>query len=591
VKLPPVDPGLAAEVVGGLPRRLRARLDGVVAQAGDWPVEAGPPLRVCLPGGTVTLNVDAGGRVAGSGAAVCDCLLAPRCIHLAAVLTAAPIAAADQDAGTAPSAQAAPPAGAEPLSERGRQAVTLAWRALAELVAGGAGHCTAVDQADLLRAVHLARTESLHLLASALTRVAESLRALRAGDPDYTRAGLAGDLRRALLAAARLHAGGPVTPELRGQARRDYQPVGSLDLAGLLCEPVLTATGYAGVATLLVGGDGRLWSLGSVTPGERDLVRRAYASSAGIGAVSTSHRRLARGGLMIGGATASHDGRLGSPASAQAVDRPGRRWDQDPLAALWAVPLVEQVRRALAAREGGSAAWAGDDLLFLDAQVAGSQGDALLLATPDGATVRATAGQAATTLGARDDLRLLALHRGLPLRVVARLGGGPRAAELLAVGEPPGGPDEATAGRLRLPDDWWGRAFLGLDRLTSSLVRPGSGGAPRPPAVIDEPSPEAPGDRLARWLGRVAVHGRGVLTGADATITADAARLRRAGAPHGAELLEALALAARAGTRRFDGSIVARADPLADAWLRLAVYTDAARRHVAAASWELGSTS
>ncbi|WP_449066508.1 SWIM zinc finger family protein, partial [Planomonospora algeriensis] len=96
-RLPPVEPDLVAEAVGGLTSRLRKRLDEAVERCAALPVASGGGA-VSVGWGedaVVTLSPGPSGVVAGSGAARCSCLLAPRCLHLAAVLSACPVADAD----------------------------------------------------------------------------------------------------------------------------------------------------------------------------------------------------------------------------------------------------------------------------------------------------------------------------------------------------------------------------------------------------------------------------------------------------------------------------------------------------------------
>ncbi|MFF0444968.1 hypothetical protein ACFYT4_00855 [Streptomyces sp. NPDC004609] len=91
--LPPVAAEVAAGALDLLPARLRKRVDGALAKVPGWPVEATPDgARIGVDGETaVTLKVT-GGIVARADDAVCDCLLAPACLHRAAVLSSAPLA-------------------------------------------------------------------------------------------------------------------------------------------------------------------------------------------------------------------------------------------------------------------------------------------------------------------------------------------------------------------------------------------------------------------------------------------------------------------------------------------------------------------
>ncbi|MGW1980547.1 hypothetical protein [Streptomyces sp. NPDC001889] len=91
--LPPVAADVAAGALDLLPARLRKRVDAAVAKMAGRPVEG-------VPGG-VRVRVDeeswvmlrvSGGVVVAEGDAVCGCLLAPACLHRAAILAACPVA-------------------------------------------------------------------------------------------------------------------------------------------------------------------------------------------------------------------------------------------------------------------------------------------------------------------------------------------------------------------------------------------------------------------------------------------------------------------------------------------------------------------
>ncbi|WP_217142365.1 SWIM zinc finger family protein [Streptomyces sp. AC627_RSS907] len=92
--LPPVAPEVFASVVAGLTTRLRGRLDAAVGALAATPVVATEDgtFRVrCGEDAWVTLTPDPSGTVTDPGQARCTCLLAPRCLHRAAVLGACPV--------------------------------------------------------------------------------------------------------------------------------------------------------------------------------------------------------------------------------------------------------------------------------------------------------------------------------------------------------------------------------------------------------------------------------------------------------------------------------------------------------------------
>ncbi|MGW7126635.1 hypothetical protein ACWGG3_41360, partial [Streptomyces sp. NPDC054901] len=94
VPLPPVAPEVLAQAVEDLSARLRKKLDAAVAGCAAA-ARPGPEGSVTVRFGedaVVTLRPGASGVVTEAAQAVCGCLLAPRCLHRAAVLGAAPLA-------------------------------------------------------------------------------------------------------------------------------------------------------------------------------------------------------------------------------------------------------------------------------------------------------------------------------------------------------------------------------------------------------------------------------------------------------------------------------------------------------------------
>ncbi|MFK0233942.1 hypothetical protein [Streptomyces vinaceus] len=92
--LPPVAPEVLAEAVENLTARLRKKLDAAIegCAAGARPGEAGGVTVRFGEDALVTLRPGPGGAVTTAEQATCTCLLAPRCLHRAAVLGAAPLA-------------------------------------------------------------------------------------------------------------------------------------------------------------------------------------------------------------------------------------------------------------------------------------------------------------------------------------------------------------------------------------------------------------------------------------------------------------------------------------------------------------------
>ncbi|MFD4940797.1 hypothetical protein ACFWM4_40575, partial [Streptomyces virginiae] len=295
-ELPPVAPEVLAEAVENLTARLRKKLDAATEGCAAGAVlEADGTVTLRFgEDALVTLRPGPAGTITTADQATCGCLLAPRCLHRAAALGAAPLAdtppepAAEPEPGpsAAPTAAAADPAGStEPaasavpagpvgatvpatpaLTAAQLRAAGALWHVAAEALAAGVTAGGAVVQAELLRAAHTARLAGLIRAEAAALRVVRGLRAAREHRAGQ-RLGDLTDAFRELLHTAGLLAAGSADPALTGTARRAYAPGGSLQVHGLCREPVLSATGYGGVVTHLLAADGTPYSVSDVRPG------------------------------------------------------------------------------------------------------------------------------------------------------------------------------------------------------------------------------------------------------------------------------------------------------------------------------------
>ncbi|MFV2113791.1 hypothetical protein ACFHW0_15835 [Micromonospora sp. LOL_025] len=618
-RLPPVLPAVAAAAVAALPPRLHKRLDAAVerlAGAPVGPVDGGVSVD-CGPESLVTLTPGATGAVTDGHQARCSCLLAPRCLHRTAVLLACPVA--DPATHPDPASTAAAPsasgradaasgetgrtgrtrkaAGAAPTKAQ-RAAAGALWRAAAAVLAAGVPAAGAVPQAELLRAAHGARLAGLPRAESAALRAVRGLRAQRGRQNGHRLAELVEVLHDLLYVAGRL-AAGDADPALVGVLRRAYQPDGTLEVHGVCREPVISATGYAGVVTHLVAADGRQLSFGDVKPGGPDRARDCARAVTEMGAVAVNHAVLARGGLRITGTTVSPDGRLGAGKGVRATPLAGTDWSTGPLARLFARPLAEVVTAQLATDDPEDPGRAGTALFGGDLVVVGAVGDQVLarelapatdagrerVPVPDGPVIRLVPVDSHPMLAHVANLRRLASRPGLRVRVVGRLDPD-RASTLrpLAVGPVPG-----AAATLRLPADWHGRADLGYDEIQGGHL------PPRDPAGTTEPVLAVGADAVAesplwrvRRLVELAVSGgrRAVAEAARGDGAGLAGPLRRAGFTTAAALTAALA---DESDRRGRDVFGRRTDPDPDryawAWLAVTAHLAAAERELIRSSW------
>lgn len=537
--LPPADPLLVADTVAALPARLRARLDEAVAAASTWGLADGV---VRLPSGVEVILLPEDGVLRRVEQVVCGCLLAPACLHRASVLAAAPVTDPENVEDEARVVDSADQPGWEP---RERAVAELVRQAAARVLQSGVPGAGAAVQSELLRAVHLARLEGLHRLAAAATRVVTAVRSGRADDSSYSLEALTRDLLEVLEVAQAVGAGLDDPAVWRGRARSVYSSVGGLRLTGLCMEPVVSKAGYAGVVVWLVDADGRVWSVSDVKPGGAERVRAASESGVAIGESQLTHRQLSRGGMILSGATANLEGRLGAGIKVRAVTAERIPWTAAPLKDRFG-PLQDVDKR----------------LLLLDLSVCGSTHDAVLAIDSVGNGIRLQPPLGAQGITFRDNLRLLGAAGGLRLLCVGRPS--PRhvgAIELLAVG----------GGDLRLPESFGGHADLGIDRLSPAFLEP-SGPEPVFPTPVDIKNPLG---ALRRRIHLVVSGGGGTLTVSGKTpgMRADVAALRRAQLSTGADLLEALVAAGQhAGRDLFGRLAVDDPDVLSRAWLAAGIY-------------------
>ncbi|MEJ7600820.1 MAG: hypothetical protein WKG01_23145 [Kofleriaceae bacterium] len=577
---PRISADVSAALTAAIPPRLVKKLDAEPTLAENWTWTDADV--TTDKGETVKLTLDAG-VITG---VACSCLLAPKCLHIAAVITLLEpdegAAAAPDMSGTAPATEIATGV----VSASGVQAAQRAFRAVADILATGAEVTGAFAQAELLRAIHACRSVGLHRLAAAQTRALRSIRELRADRPEFELRVLTADLRESLAVAHDL-AAGHTAQALIGTARRDYETIGNIRLRGVFSEAVVARSGYAGAITYLLDDKGTFYTRADVAPGDAGRAAAAYDAAAGIGDAVLPHRELCRTGLFVSDATASADGRLGAGQKVRAVraSEPSR-WDHDHLAPRFRVPLADQLVR-IATRDADPdelrpAAW---DLAFVEG---------MLLAHPGGIGIVCRLGEAGhvlvdlTTshdhhsLPARDNLVVLRRASGLQVRAIGRIRlGAPRLLELLALGP------AADESRFAMPDAWHGRVNLHYDRL-SILAMPPDAVTSAGPLVL-APLPPT-GDLLSplrRRVERAVLGGAGTLPmHAIPELDREAAHLADKALRAGAEVLRDLGAiahdASRAATgirRPLDRATFARA------WLRAALYEDTARRRLSVASW------
>ncbi|PSL51741.1 hypothetical protein B0I31_11854 [Saccharothrix carnea] len=568
MSVPPVFPAVVGDVLDALPPRLRKRVDASLGRVAEWTVTAADDTaRATLDPETTLTWTLRGGVLTAADDLVCSCLLAPKCLHRGVAVAAADVAHAVAEPVAVPDEPV--PAVAETISDDERAAAGALWAACATVLRAGATGSGAVVRAELLRAVHTARVAGLHRAAANGLRIAATLAAARSGDPTFDREALTAELVELMVLCHDLRTGTGPAAELRGTARREYRPIGSLRLYGLCTEAVVAGSGYAGVVTHLVDDGGVLWTVPAIMPGGAERVGAAASGPVAIGESGLSHRELGRSGLLLSGGTASSDHRLGAGKAVRAVAASAASWDEPPLADLWAQPLPDQVTRAFQAHtRPESHRPAGADLLFVAGTVLGAAGDAVRLGADE-----AHVDLVGANSRARENLRVLANAPGLRLRAVARLRPDrPGTAVALAV-----------AGDLDLPTDLRHHVDLGLDQLQRSHVAGDGTRAlpPRPEPTDRVPPPVRP---LENVLHRVALGGRAVAAVASAERAVRA--LTGNGLTATADLLAELAAASRDRGRDAFGRVIRdESDDFPLAWLRAGLHVREFTRAAARRAW------
>jgi hypothetical protein len=559
---PRLSPRTAAELMERLPPRFRQRLEAQpdLAESWSWQFDESGLSVVASPTALVTIAAAPGDEVSSLERARCTCLLTPRCLHVAAVLLRLPLAD--------PPAAAHPPASPPPaerdrvkLDAVQRAAAEQAWHAAAALLEAGAQGASLVLTAELLRAVHSCRVAGLPRLSSAGLRAAQQLRDLHAGQPEFRLAGLSSDVYQVLATAHALRsAGDAVDVRWLGEARRGYADVGSLRLTGFFSEPVVSASGYAGVVTYLVDPSGVVWSVGDIAPGDVERCLVAYVSPVPLGQLALDHRALSRAGMYVQRATAAANRRLGAGRGVAAASADGVHWWDPALVRLWG-SFETQLEQAWAARSEDERR-AGDDLLFLRGTLAGATSDSVLLQV-GGVVLQCIAPSAHQGLAYRHNLRLLARAAGLEVWAIARVAfGRPRGVLLLAVGGP----------ALLLPEAWRGRVNLGLDRVRAAHLPSLTGERVIASSRSASTHSSDPLDPLRRRLGQVLLAGRAAASPvASGGFLRDEAALERSQMPTAAVLLRRL--------RQAPG------EALAEAWLAAQIYLTAAESRLQRAAW------
>ncbi len=553
VTCPTITAELLAAIMDAAPTRVRKRLDREPNAASNWQWSHTPQTWTIVVGDeTVCLKSNLADQITQLTEVSCSCLLAPKCFHVLACVTLLEIASNDKDSsaqelvGAIVESDVAPSEEID-ITDAMRRAAVESLRAIDGVMVSGARASGLLVQSSLLRAAHQSRAEGLLQLSAALIRMVEGIQRLRRVDDHTDCEALRRDAVAAINAANELLHAGTLTPANLGYSRRPFSPVKLKRLYGVLAEPILTLSGYAGVVTHLLGDDGQLYQIVETRPGDANLIGQAYRGGIDLGRTTTSAQVISRSRIDVQNLTCSPDGRLGKGSRTRWAIEPSSYQESVGGGERWTVSLADQVTSVFdCASEPDLLRHGGWDLVCVRGKVLGANGS--------GVAFEPEAGQSRLTLGIsiddrslpfRENLQMLARCPGLEIEVLGRVrlhqAGWINALSFHALSED-----------IMLPDAWGGRCHLGLDELKRHHFKHAERFAPESELVSDETrinrnpdsgsQPEMfPG--LDRRCTALMLGGRGAVgSPSSATHRRDRARLISRGQLTAARMLDGLAL-------------------------------------------------
>ena len=543
----------------------------------------------------------------------CSCLLSPKCFHVLAVSNC--LAIADQEAQPASSDenhQHSPDQTTEVTNEDSvdgtltadhLQAANMMQLAVAEILSSGLRATGGSIQSKLLRAIHECRATGLHRLAAAGLRLINFARLARTGSEEFLSTQAVQSAHEALLVAHQITGGlSSSSPKWIGTARRRYHPVVSLKLFGLCCEPVLTASGYAGVITWMLSEQGDVVSVSDVQPGTTSRIPQAWKSNVTLAGLALSHADLSQQKLLISKATISDDGRVGGSDSAKAVPSQSDGWNCPPIAGRFAEPLTTQIQRYFDQQDAvGAIAREGAGLMFLTGTVCGYHDCDLILQIEEEIQVRLTMAADTKDLPYRDNLTLLCRTPGLQIQCLCRLLPlQPGHFQLLSISPPKANEPSInhTAEDSNDIPTLQTKSGVHIDLGLETLRRSQLSSAQKEPVLAVEFSskdllnPNVKSTQtegiLSAWLQAIVLGGRHALS--RSTIkrcVQDAQHLKSNFQPTASQALKTLAQQAINTETTFDGlRFPADSTHLAKAWLAAAVVQNTAHQHQQHAAWQ-----
>ncbi len=435
---PAITSELLVQLTSAAPARVQKRLDKNPQAANEWNwayTQENPAVITVDTGSQVVTLTPSDGVLNHADQVKCDCLLAPKCLHLLACVTLLEIEQSessslesDVEETVSDDADSNVDSNADSSSD---QTLVLAaadlFYAAGQVVVTGFGQASSVMIGQLIQAAHHARAVGLHWPAAAAIRVVEGIRQqrteARGADIDVLRR----DMYELLSSTRMIQQQTAGWQSLIGTARRKYHPHDeALSLQGVFVEPILTDSGYAGMVVYLKDDADRWFTISDVRLGDAERLAGVWKGGIPIGNKTATANELVGGQLLIRGGGISDDGRLGLGSKTELALSSSNEWLSESLRRWLATDLSTQLRRVWKNRYTPELARpAGWDLVGMQVEIVGARGQFLIVRVLDAnqnAPIHVPLGIQSENIGLeyRRNLQRLAAGPGMLLNVIAR---------------------------------------------------------------------------------------------------------------------------------------------------------------------------
>ena len=605
---PKITPIFLSQLVEQAPGRVRKRLDSEPAVADSWNWTHQENVWT-IQSNEETVRLQSPNDVlTGLDDVSCSCLMSPKCFHILACCSSLPLehsqASAESASEEHSSADASPPTDREldtrtvEVTDAMRASAILVRESLSALLRVGARNAGILLQSGLLRAGHASRASDLYALSNTMLRIAEGVQRFRQQSDEADSLALKEDVASAFFACHSLLNQPTVPKWIVGQARRVFESLEVRKLNGVLAEPILTRSGFAGVSVYLQDtNEGGLYTVNELRTGDTSLIRQAYRGGIDLGGITVEAKELCRSTFAVQELTVSEDRRLGKGKSTRWATT--KREQTEPFSGgRFANSIDAQLEKLFSwsdtPNEQRPAGW---DLVSITTTVIGSNGATVVVAV-EGSDRPWRLGVMIDSpeLEYRHNLALIARCPRLQLRCLVRVRENvPYCADLLAIANISSVLAESQVDpRLELPQDWQGICNTGLDRLERHFIR----GIERWSEEIVLEGESDPVDTIAKYTTPIERRLVGmVLGGRDAipilgskSHRRDSNQLKKLFLPMGAHLLDLLATKAHEDAVRVayeSKSVSESQDESATAFLACDTYNRTTKRSLTMSKWKV----